>query len=304
MQHMENPMKMVLICCVMILVSACKEAVKKPPHDAKARYESALKTTNFGKNKKAGAYYNIRGFRMYCETYGKGEPVLMLHGNGGDISNFVMQIGYFSRKYQVIVPDSRAQGKSIDKTDSLSYEMMADDCAELLRQMKIRKANVIGWSDGGITALLLAKRHPQLTAKLAITGANLWPDDTAIEPASWSGMQQGFREIENKMKSGQPKTAADSLSYKLQKLMAYNPNLKPSDLRNVIAPTLVIGGDHDMIRPEHTLAIYRSLPNADLWIIPDCGHATLISHDIEFNGKVDAFFSSKFKKRKKDDNFF
>src|SRR5437868_9950545 len=134
----------------------------------------------YGHNQAAGKYYDIRGFKMYCEVYGEGQPLLIIHGNGGSINNFIYQIPYFSKKYKVIVADSRAQGRSIDKGDSLTYEMMADDYAALLEAMKIDSAYVIGWSDGGINGLLLSIRHPEKVKKLAVTGANLWPDTSAV----------------------------------------------------------------------------------------------------------------------------
>src|SRR6186713_3746784 len=134
----------------------------------------------YGKNKAVGKYYDIRGFKMYVEVYGQGKPLLFIHGNGGSINNFTKQIPYFSQKYKVIIADSRAQGKSADPTDSLSYEMMADDYAALLDAMKIDSAYVVGWSDGGINGLLMAIRHPEKVKKLAVTGANLWPDTTAV----------------------------------------------------------------------------------------------------------------------------
>src|SRR5436190_21019476 len=134
----------------------------------------------YGHNKAAGKYYDIRGFKMYCEVYGQGQPLLIIHGNGGSINNFIYQIPYFEKKYKVIIADSRAQGQSTDKGDSLSYEMMADDYAALLDAMKIDSADVIGWSDGGINGLLLAIRHPEKVKKLATTGANLTPDTSAV----------------------------------------------------------------------------------------------------------------------------
>ena len=76
--------------------------------------QKAMDTTTYGKNTAVGKYADIRGFKMYYETYGKGEPLLIIHGNGGSINNFLYQIPYFAKNYQVIIADSRSQGKSID----------------------------------------------------------------------------------------------------------------------------------------------------------------------------------------------
>lgn len=93
---------------------------------------SPFDTTMYGRNKQVGKYVKLRGFNMYYESYGKGEPLLIIHGNGGSINNFLYQIPYFAKNYKVIIADSRAQGKSTDTGDSLSYEMMADDLSALL----------------------------------------------------------------------------------------------------------------------------------------------------------------------------
>src|ERR1700674_5537938 len=78
----------------------------------------SIKKINYGNNPAAGKYYNIRGIKMYCEIYGSGKSLLMIHGNGGSIKSFENNIAYFSKEYQVIVADSRSQGKSRDKSDS------------------------------------------------------------------------------------------------------------------------------------------------------------------------------------------
>ncbi|MEO6977086.1 MAG: alpha/beta hydrolase, partial [Mucilaginibacter sp.] len=122
--------------------------------------QKAMDTTTYGKNPAAGKYADIRGFKMYYETYGKGEPLLIIHGNGGSINNFLYQIPYFAKNYQVIIADSRAQGKSVDHTDSLSYEMITDDLNALLDKLNLKQCYVIGWSDGGIEGLMLAMHHP------------------------------------------------------------------------------------------------------------------------------------------------
>jgi pimeloyl-ACP methyl ester carboxylesterase len=146
----------------------------------------------YGNNPAAGKYYKIRGINMYCEVYGEGKPVLMIHGNGGSIASFNETIPYFAKKYKVIAVDSRAHGKSIDNKDSLSFEMMADDFNALLDTLHIKKTYVIGWSDGAINTLVLAMRHQDKVIKLAATGANLWADSTAFIRSVWSDMTDQY----------------------------------------------------------------------------------------------------------------
>jgi pimeloyl-ACP methyl ester carboxylesterase len=246
-------------------------------------------TAPYGNNKAVGKYQLVRCIRLYYEVYGKGKPLLLIHGNGGSISAFSKNIPYFAKQYRVIAVDSRAHGKSIDPSDSLTFEMMADDFAALLTSLRIDSAYVIGWSDGGINALLLAMRHPDKVKKLVSTGANLWPDSTAIVPSLWKQMQKGY--VENKAKTRT--TPKEKNDWKVFVLDVLQPNITLTALRAVKAPSLIVAGDRDVIVTEHTVAIARAIPNAQLWIMPDCSHATLIDHADEFNRKVDRFFRSR-----------
>jgi len=257
-------------------------------------------TVLYGHNKAAGKYYDIRGFKMYCEVYGQGQPLLIIHGNGGSINNFIYQIPYFSKKYKVIIADSRAQGNSADVGDSLSYEMMADDYAALLDAMKIDSADVIGWSDGGINTLLLAIRHPEKVKKLASTGANLVPDTTAVPQEIWNMVTPFYK----MMKSKQNKTAEEKTQYKLLRLLVEQPHIPLTDLHKISCPSLIIGGDHDVIKPEHTMLIYQNIPKAYLWILPDSGHSTPIVYKDDFNNEVDKFFSTPYRKITGQSRFF
>jgi len=246
----------------------------------------------YGKNKAVGKYYNIRGFKMYAEVYGQGQPVLFIHGNGGSGGNFFKQVPYFAKKYKVIIADSRAQGKSTDPGDSLSYQMMADDYAALLDAMKIDSAYIIGWSDGGINGLLLAIHHPKKVKKLAITGANLRPDTTAVPSELWDILAPPYAELKNKP----DKNDMEMGGYKLLRLLIEQEPIPLSDLHKISCPTLVIGGDHDLIKEEHTMEIYKNIPNAYLWILPNSGHSTPVAYPTEFNTKVDEFFKQAFRK--------
>lgn len=254
-----------------------------------AQAQSAI--VPYGKNTNVGKYAAIRGFNMYYETYGVGEPLLIIHGNSGSISDFSFQIPFFEKKYKVILADSRAQGKSVDNADSLSYEMMADDLAALLDVLKLDSCYVIGWSDGGINGLLLAMRHPEKVKKLAITGANLWPDTTAVDPFIFK-----WAENLNDSVSQLPKTQKNKHDLKLLHLLTYEPHITTAQLARIKCPTLVIGGDHDVIRPEHTLLIAQSIPKSYVWILPNSGHSTVIYYSTTFNNTVLDFFKNPYRK--------
>lgn len=247
--------------------------------------------SNLGNNKKAGNYISTRGIRLYYETYGSGEPLLFIHGNGGSIRSFSNQIPFFAENYQVIAVDSRAQGNSTDPSDSLSYEMMTDDINALLDSLKTGPCYVVGWSDGGINGLLLAIRHPDKVKKLAITGANLWPDTTAVDPyvANWA-LQY------NQELAAKPMTASNKNELKLAHLLSYEPHIQTSQLAAIQCPALVIGGDHDVILPQHTMLIANSIPQSYLWILPGSGHATPIIYKDIFNMVVKDFFVKPFRK--------
>ena len=258
--------------------------------------KSPFDTTLYGRNPAVGKYAEIRGFKMYYERYGKGEPLLIIHGNGGSINNFLYQIPYFAKNYQVILADSRAQGKSVDPTDSLSYEMMTDDLNALLDQLGLKSCYVIGWSDGGINGLLLAIRHPDKVKKLAVTGANLWPDTTAVDPFVYNWAMKYNQNLLETMKKPGANIAQTKNQLKLAHLLSYEPHITIQQLQTITCPTLVIGGDHDVIRPKHTMLIAQSIPNSYLWIIPNSGHSTPIFKKEQFNKIVGDFFAQPYRK--------
>lgn len=253
----------------------------------------------YGNNPAAGKYYTIRGIKMYCEIYGEGEPLLIIHGNGGSISNFKFNIPYFAKKYKVIVADNRSQGKSIDQGDSLSYEMMADDFDALLTALHVDSANVIGWSDGGINGLLLAIRHPGKVKKLAVTGANLEPDTSAVFQEVWDIVNPEYNQLKHKTN----RNALENNNWKLMRLLVEQPHIPLSALHTIACPVLVIGGDHDVIREDHTLLIYHNIPRAYLWILPNSGHSTPVVYKDVFNQTVADFLKKPYRVIKGKDRF-
>ncbi|MBC7936902.1 MAG: alpha/beta hydrolase [Rhizobacter sp.] len=253
--------------------------------------QSPFDSTIYGRNEEAGKWADVRGVKMYYETYGQGETLLIIHGNGGSINNFLYQIPYFEKNYKMIIADSRGHGKTLDKGDSLTYEMMADDYAALLDLLKIDSANVIGWSDGGINGLLLAMRHPGKVKKLAVTGANLSPDTAAVHPFAFNWAQNY-----NKNLAKQAQNDTVKAMRKQARLLSFEPHINPTDLKSIKCPTLVISGDQEVILAKHTLFIAQNIPKANLWIVPNSGHSVPITYKDEFNVRVDRFFKTPYKK--------
>ena len=273
------------ICLLLLIISTGLFAQSKMP---------------FGQNPETGKYASIRGFNMYYETYGQGEPLLIIHGNGGSIKDFENQIPFFSKHYRVILADNRSHGKSIDTRDSLSYEMMADDFAALLDHLKIDSANVIGWSDGGINGLLLASRHPKKVKKMAVTGASLSPDPLkSVDP--WT-VDFVIKSIDSLQRL--PASAEKNRQLKLNRLLLLEPHITHAVLGKIACPTLVIGGDHDVILPHHTLEIAEAIPLSYLWILPNSGHSTPIFYKDLFNSTVLDFLKSPYRKIEKKAKFF
>lgn len=238
------------------------------------------KTPDYGNNPAAGHYAPINGIQLYYEVYGSGQPLILLHGNGGSIKAFTNQIPFFQKRYEVIAIDSRLQGKSGGSPDSISYDLMASDFCALLDYLHLESAYVLGWSDGGIDGLIMAMHCPDKVKKLAVSGANVVPDSTALP----------YRDILSMQNFVNHASGASKKEIALNRMMLEQPNIPYSDLAQIHCPVLVMAGDHDLIKPEHTLKIFQSIPNASMCIFPDSHHGVCQQHPDLFNQTVQTFF--------------
>lgn len=229
-----------------------------------------------------GRWATVNGHRLYYEVRGEGPPIVLLHAGGGTISEtFGAQLAPFSAHHRVIAPEQIGHGHTPNVSGPLTYTRMADDTAQLLQQLKVSNAGVVGLSDGAILALMLAARHPELVRRVVASGAN-------IDPA---GLIPGELE-ETRKQTGN----SDSIGDKLGHLWMESP--KPDELsigilKKIQQPVLVMAGDQDVVTPEHTLLIYRSLPHALLWILPDTGHHTLEQRPDWVNSAILSFLDGK-----------
>jgi pimeloyl-ACP methyl ester carboxylesterase len=219
------------------------------------------RSVNYGDNKDAGKFKIINGINLYYETYGSGKPLFLLHGNGGSISGQGGRIEYFKKYFQVIAIDSRSHGKSVDATNKpLTYLQMAYDVKILMDSLKIDSAYVWGQSDGGIIGLLIAINYPEKISKLATFGANIFPGKKAV-----------FDEID-KMVKDTLKSTKDRKTKNLYSLMAYQPNITERDLNKINCQVLIMSGDRDAIRLEHSIKIFNNIENSNFFVMPGATH--------------------------------
>lgn len=220
-----------------------------------------LNNPKYGDNSDAGNYKQINGINIYYESYGNGKPLILLHGSGGSINGQGGRIEYFKNHFKVIAIDSRAHGKSIDTTtQTLTYVQMANDIKTLMDSLNIDSAYVWGQSDGGILGLLIAIYYPNKISKLATFGANIFPGRKAV-----------FDEID-KIVMDTLKMTKDFKTKRIYSLLAYQPNITEQDLKKIKCPVLIMSGDRDAIRLEHSIRIFNNIEKSNLFVMPGATH--------------------------------
>ncbi len=294
-------MKRQLLIVVLALAIPCLAAAQTTtaPSAKAATASQPAAAVPYGSNPAAGKTFVHDDVTLYYEVYGQGEPLLIIHGNGGSIGTMAAQVAFFRSRYRVIAMDSRDQGKSGDSPGNITYEKMTDDLAALLDHLKTGPVDVLGWSDGGIEALLLGIRHPAKVKKIAAMAANLNPSTEAVYPETWA--------MARSMMDAIPAAAKDTpegrRAIKLTSMMFEEPNIAPSALEAITAPTLVLASDHDLIRDEHTLDIFHHVPNSQLCIFPDATHMVPYDAPALFNATVQRFFRTPFVKKDRIKDF-
>ena len=253
--------------------------------------------TPYGNNATIGKFVAIDGAKIYYEEYGKGEPLLLIHGNNGSIESMGNQIDYFKTKYRVIIADNRGQGKSELKTDSLTYTQITKDWEGLVNHLKLDSISIVGWSDGGIVALQMGISGKTKIKKMVAMGANLRPD--GVNSWAINDVSKTREMIVSKIKVKDNSENWD-LGKQLAGLLLYQPNIPVKDLSKIKAKVLVIAGDRDVIRNEHTVEIFENIPKAQLCIMPGETHFAPASNPELFNAIVNKFLSEPFKRPDSD----
>ena len=250
-----------------------------------------------GRRGAGGRYAFVNGLKMYYEVRGpqRGTPIVFLHGAFSNIeSDFGKILPTVAKTRQVIAIEQQGHGRTADIDRPLTYEQMADDVAELLRQLRITKADFVGYSMGGGVAMYVAVRHPELVRKLVFAGGASYDTD-GFYPELLEGEKKmapdafvGTPWLKTYMRIAPNKGDWPKLVEKIKVLDLNWRGLSDDQLRSIKVPTMLIVGDADVVRPEHVVKMFRllgggvpgdlvALPRSRLAVLPGTTHVTLIT---------------------------
>ena len=248
----------------------------------------------YGNNSVTGNYVSINGAKQYFEVYGKGEPLVLIHGNGGNIAYMAAQIEYFAKNYKVVVMDCRGRGKSELGNDSLTYMQMAKDISSILDELHLDSAYLVGRSDGAIIALLMAIYYPQKVKKAVVFAANLTPEPTALYPFFYNETVR-VRKHADEMIAMKDTSQNWKIMQQRNRLMEFQPQISAADLHKIKCPVLVMSTDRDIIKEEHTLFIYRNIVKANLCFLTGENHYVTNNNPELFNLTVAKYLAEHYK---------
>jgi len=262
----------------------------------------------YGSNTQTGHYVQLGELKLYYESYGEGEPLLLIHGGLGSIQDFKNNIAYLSKHFNVIAVDSRDYGRSNNPSKTLSYQQMAIDMNNFLTAIGIDKAHVFGFSDGGVIGLYMAAKFPNKVLKVATSGANylvegLKSTDFANykmtkERVKRDKLWQKFRARYQAI-SSTPELFDEHIQ-RVRKMWLSNPYIPKEDFIRISAPVFLLYGDKDSIRLEHGLEMFRLLnpQTTQLTILPNSNHLVYSNKSELVNPLLIKFFNSPFSHKK------
>ncbi|MES2645954.1 MAG: alpha/beta hydrolase [Bacteroidota bacterium] len=247
-----------------------------------------------GSNNLLNGYADVNGLKMYYEIHGQGKPLILIHGGGSTIeTSFGRIIPALAKNRQIIAVELQAHGRTNDRNTDLSFEQDADDISELLKQLRIPKADFLGFSNGAHTILSMTLRHPALLNKI-ILASTFFKRSGAI-PNFWEGFDQvtlnqmpsilkeHFLQVNNN------EAALENMFNKDVQRMKSFTDWSEKNIKDITAATLIINSTHDVGTPEHAVEMYRLIPNCELAIFPGGHGAYLGAIESLENGNWPAF---------------
>ncbi|HVY16246.1 MAG TPA: alpha/beta hydrolase [Rhodopila sp.] len=230
---------------------------------------------------------SVNGIRVWYAVFGHGLPVVLLHGGLANANYWGQQVRALQGRYQVIVMDSRGHGRSSRDATPFGYDLMASDVLGLMDVLHVRKAAIVGWSDGAIIGLDIAMHHPERVSKLFAFAAN--SDPSGVADIAGSPVFNAFisrAEGEYRHLSPTPDGYKDFLA-QIEKMWASQPHWSAADLASIKVPTWIVDADHDeAIKRENTEFMAAHIPGAGLLLQPEVSHFSFLQDPVQFDDDV------------------
>ncbi len=237
----------------------------------------------------------IDDFTLHWATYGDATatPVVLLHGGLGSGDDFAAQVPALAVSFRVIVVDSRGHGRSTRSKHGVGYHQMATDLIALLDHLGVERTAVVGWSDGGITALDVAIHHPDRITRLVVTGTNYNRAGTRAAARSAALSAYYARCVKQYRHLAPDPDQLAGLRADLRTMWKTQPAFSDAQLRAIAAPLLVVHGEHDeLIRRDHAERLADLVPDASFAILPAVSHFAMWQDPDRFNRVVLAFLGA------------
>jgi len=236
----------------------------------------------------------VNGVKIWYAVYGRGEPVLLLHGGLANANYWGHQVRALQRRYQVIVMESRGHGRSSRNQEPYGYDLMASDVVALLDHLAIKQAAIVGWSDGAIIGLDIAMKHPKRVSRLFAFAANSDPSGVADIASSEVFNAYIARAGEEYKRLSPTPTEYKSFVAEITKMWESQPKWTASDLAAIKVPTWIVDGDHDeAIKRDNTEFMASTIPGAGLLIQPQVSHFSFLQDPEQFNDDLLRFLGRK-----------
>ncbi|MEV0967058.1 alpha/beta fold hydrolase [Microtetraspora glauca] len=237
-------------------------------------------------------YVDVNGVSMWYDDRGEGDFVVLLHGGLTDSRDFSGNLDALAGRFRLLLPERRGHGRTADVPGPITIEVMAQDIIAFLDKIVAAAVRLVGYSAGAAVALRVAVSRPDLVDRLVLVSGGFHPDGMILRPTADdqppAPLVAAYAEVSP--------DGADHFPVVLAKIAhsaAEEPGMAPADLRAVTCPALVMTADDDIVTLEHTLELYRALPNAELAVVPRTSHLLLHEKPELCTGLVTDFLSSE-----------
>lgn len=247
----------------------------------------------------ASGFVTHDGARLYYAAFGRGRPVILLHGGLANSEYWANQIPALTGAgWRVITIDSRGHGRSSRDQRRFTYELMASDVVAVMDALKLPRAAVAGWSDGAIIGLVMALRNPERVERVFAFAANMDPSGVTADPDHTAqGEITAFAKYRPRAEADYRRlspTPSDfsAFSRAIKVMWDTEPNYTAAELARIRTPVAIVDGDHDeAIVGAHTEYLARSIPGAKLILLPSVGHFAMMEDPARFNAALLGFLA-------------